>query len=95
MAPSALNSSQPLEKIPEPVGLNIKCDVPKTNPSTTLKGICISSDLQELNASSIDFNYNLSPKTVPEPNSPEVWSQKTYETANSTRECGSQLMRFT
>lgn len=95
MAPSVLIPSQPLQKIPEPVGSNIKCAVPKTNPSPILKGSYISSDLQELNASSIDFSYTLSPKTVPEPNSPEVWSQKTYETANSTRECGSQLMRFT
>lgn len=76
MAPSALNPSHPLQKIPDPVGLNINCAVAKTNPS--LKGSYISSNLQELNASRIDFNLNPSPKTVPEPNSPEVWSQKTY-----------------
>lgn len=78
MAPSALNPSQPLQKIPDPVGLNITCAVAKTNPSPKDSYIC--SNLQELNASIVDFNLNPSPKTVPEPNSPEVWSQKTYET---------------
>lgn len=79
MAPSALNPSQPLQNISDPVGLNIKCAVAKTNPSP--KGSYICSNLQELNASRIDFNLNPSPKIVPEPNSPEVWSQKTYGTA--------------
>lgn len=85
MAPSAINPSQPLEKIPGPVGLNIKCAVAKTNPPP--KGNYICSNLQELNASRIDFSLNPSPKTVPEPNSPEVWSQETYvKTAPS--KCG-------
>lgn len=94
MAPSALNLSQPLQKIPEPVDLNIKCAVAETKLSPILKGGYISSNLQELNASRIDFNLNPSPKAVPEPNSPEVWSQKTYETAYSTLVCGLQLMKF-
>lgn len=79
MSPSALTPCQPLQNIPDPVGLNIKLAVAKTDPSP--KGSYICSNLQELNASRIDFNLNPSPKTVPEPNSPEVWSQKTYESA--------------
>lgn len=94
MAPSAFIPSQPLQTTPEPVGLSIKRALAKTTPSPTLKSSSyISSNLQELDASKIDFNLNPNPKTVPEPNSPEVWAQKTYEASKSSIECGLQLMR--
>lgn len=93
MAPSALIPSQPLQTTPEPV--SIKRAIAKTTPSPTLKSSYISSNIQELNASKIDFNLNPNPKSVPEPNSPEVWAQKTYEAAKSSFECGLQLIRFT
>lgn len=94
MAPSALNTSQPLQKSTDPAGLSTKCAVTKTNPSP--KGSSVYSNLQELNASRIDFNFNPSPKTVPELNSPEVWSQKAYENrTNLPSKCGSLLMKRT
>lgn len=95
MAPSALIPSQPLQTTPEPVSLSIKRAIAKTTPSPTLKSSFLSSNFQELNASKIDFNLNPNPKSVPEPNSPEVWAQKSYEASKSSLECGLQLTRFT
>lgn len=77
MAPSLLNTTQPLQKSTDPAGLSTKCAVKNTNPSSNASAVY--SNLQELNASRIDFNFNPSPSTVPELNSPEVWSQKVYE----------------
>lgn len=93
MAPSALNISQSPLKSPDPAGLNTKCAVTKTNPSP--KGNFVCSNLQELNASKIDFNLNSSPKAVPELNSPEVWTQNAYENCtNVPSKCG-LLMKCT
>lgn len=79
MAPSALIASQSPQLTQEPVDFSIKRALSRTTPSQTLKSSYISSHLQDLDASKLDFSLNPDPKTVPEPNSPEVWAQKTYE----------------
>jgi len=52
--------------------------VAKTAPSLKPATNGTSSKLAELDASKIIFTRNSSPKSVPEPNSAEVWAQQTY-----------------
>ena len=72
MSPSAM----PIETISELTNAGIKHTIAKTAPSTAINGF--SSSLAELDASKLIITRNTNPKTVPEPNSPEVWSQSVY-----------------
>ena len=75
MAPSAID---PLpETTSELISAGIKHAIQKTAPSIVPHD-GNNSRLQELDASKIIFTRNLSPKPVPEPNSPEVRAMNAY-----------------
>ena len=72
MSPSAM----PIETTSDLTRAGIKHTIAKTAPSIAINGS--SSSLAELDASKLIFTRNANPKTVPVPNSPEVWSQSVY-----------------
>ncbi|MCJ1475291.1 hypothetical protein MMC13_003953 [Lambiella insularis] len=71
MSPSAILP----ETTNELVNAGVERTISKTFPSLHLKANGTSPPLAELDASKLTFTKNLSPKAVPAPNSPEVWSQ--------------------
>ena len=77
MSPSAV--------LPETTGglanAAMKHTIERTAPS--LKSIANGTypALAELDAGKLTFTRNLNPKVVPEPDSPEVWSQSVYDFA--------------
>lgn len=71
MAPSAI---APVETTSELTHSGIKHTITKTASPTSINGNS-SQFSNELDASKLVFTRNLSPHAVPEPNSPEVWSQ--------------------
>ena len=74
MAPSAIDPDTTTDL----VRTGIKHTIAETAPSIVPDGH--DSGLQELDASKLIFTRNNSPKAVPEPNSPEVWTQNVYVT---------------
>ena len=71
MAPTAI---EPFQTTSELTHSGIKHTVTKTAPSLTTNGNSIPT-IDELDASKLIFTRNLNPRAVPEPDSPEVWSQ--------------------
>ena len=71
MAPTAI---APFQTTSELTHSGIKHAVAKTAPSITTNGNS-TPILNELDASKLVFTRNLSPRAVPEPDSPEVWTQ--------------------
>lgn len=49
--------------------------IAKTAPSIQVKSVSVGRTLAELDASKLIVSLNPNPKSVPEPDSPEVWSQ--------------------
>ena len=75
MAPSAIPLAS--ETASELVSAGVKEAVAETAPSIVVNGS--HSTLSELDASKLIFIRNLNPRPIPEPGSPEVWSQNVYE----------------
>lgn len=71
MAPTAI---EPFQTTSELTYSGIKNTVTKTASSLTTNGNAIPT-IDELDASKLLFTRNLNPRAVPEPDSPEVWSQ--------------------
>lgn len=71
MAPTAL---APFQTTSELTHFGIKHSLTKTAPSFIASGNATPS-IDELDASKLVFTRNLYPHAVPEPNSPEVWTQ--------------------
>lgn len=71
MAPTAI---APFQNSSELTQCGIKHTITKTAPSITPNGD-ITPVINELDASKLVFTRNLSPRAVPEPDSPEVWTQ--------------------
>ena len=71
MAPTAL---APLQTTSELAHSGIKHILTKTAPSVIANGSS-NPGINELDASKLVFTRNLSPHAVPEPDSPEVWTQ--------------------
>lgn len=71
MAPTAI---APFQTTSELTHSGIKRAVTKTAPSAITNG-SVTPIINELDASKLVFTRNLSPHAVPEPNSPEVWTQ--------------------
>lgn len=71
MAPTAIVPFQTTEEL---TSSGIKHTVAKTAPSVVANGT-YSPIINELDSSMLIFTRNLSPHAVPEPNSPEVWTQ--------------------
>ena len=67
MAPIAMQTTSEL------TSTGIQRILDKTAPSIVANGSC--THLDELDASKISFTRNTNPKSVPEPNSSEVWAQ--------------------
>ncbi|CAD6582334.1 MAG: hypothetical protein ASARMPREDX12_000910 [Alectoria sarmentosa] len=72
MAPTAL---APLQTTSELAHSGIKHILTKTAPSVIANGSS-NPGINELDASKLVFTRNLSPHAVPEPDSPEVWTQQ-------------------
>ena len=70
----------PINKTSELVHDDIQNTLKKTAPSTTLSSPPAQPQLAELDASKLIFIRNRHPKKVPQPHSPEVWSQSVYVT---------------
>ena len=77
MAPSAV--APPPENTSELVKSGINHTIHDTAPSMSLDATRKSSELAELDASKLVFTPNYNRRPVPEPNSPEVWTQSVYD----------------
>ena len=71
MAPTAIALFQTTSELTHS---GIKHTITKTAPSVITNGNAIPT-IDELDASKLVFTRNLSPRAVPEPDSPEVWTQ--------------------
>lgn len=73
MAPTALTPPETPQTFSELNQSGIKHALKDTAPSLFHNGS--STHLQELDAAKISYTYAKEPRQVPEPNTPEVWSQ--------------------
>ena len=73
MAPQALASPDTLQTVSQLNQNGVKHALEDTAPSVLHNGS--STDLQELDAIKLSYTYAKGSRQVPEPDSPEVWSQ--------------------